>query len=660
MILKNNSALPKQEGPSHRETSRWGWALLLLVVCVAAALRFWQLGHWPPGLYRDEAFNGLDALGVLNGRHALFFPANNGREPSLIYLTAFFIRLFGPTVTAVRLGTAVVGTVTTLFVYLLAREWFGQRTGLFAAWLWAVTLWSVHLSHIGLRIVLLVPCLTLAFWLGTLAYRRQKWWLWLLAGLAYGLGFYTYLAVRFTPLLLGLVLVYLLWQRRTAWWPGIIWFMGGTAVILLPLALLFAQQSELFLGRSNQVSIFNEIINQGNFWGALGQNIARTLGMFIWRGDSILRHNPAGRPLFDPLMAVPFLIGLGWCVWQWRRPPAAITLLWIGVMLGVTILAEDAPHFLRAVGILPAILFLPAIGLNWLWEWERVPAIWRQLLVLGLLIGSLLITIRDYAAYNNDPETALLFEAAATDLAERLRQEDEDTAVYLDSWYWDEASQKGWPSIPFLADLQHVTFYRPEFGLPPPKPEQPVTIYAWPFGDLSFVPRLMPAPVLISIQEGSLARGDLEETAYPLFIRYHAQPLNPLPPWPETVNFGGQMLLRQAAYSLSDAQTAWIDLYWEVGTAVSSPLTAFVQIIGPEGVIAQNDLPPGGSYWQADWWEPGMVVHEQRRIELPRPYDPATQQIIVGLYDPATAVRLPVLDANGDTIGDSWPIEQTE
>ena len=94
--------------------SRWGWALLLLAVGLAAVLRFYRLDEWPPGPYRDEAYNALDALGVLRGQHALFFPANNGREPLFIYLVALSIALFGPTTLALRLPAAVVGALTTL------------------------------------------------------------------------------------------------------------------------------------------------------------------------------------------------------------------------------------------------------------------------------------------------------------------------------------------------------------------------------------------------------------------------------------------------------------------------------------------------------------------------------------------------------------------
>jgi len=119
--------------------------LLLLVMMLAALFRFWELGQWPPGLYRDEAQNGLDALQVLQGQHALFFPANNGREPAYIYLTALFISLLGRSALAVRAGAALTGTLTTWITYQLGQTWYGRRAGLLAAFVWATTFWPVHL-----------------------------------------------------------------------------------------------------------------------------------------------------------------------------------------------------------------------------------------------------------------------------------------------------------------------------------------------------------------------------------------------------------------------------------------------------------------------------------------------------------------------------------
>ena len=49
---------------SRRGTAVW----LLVILALAAFLRLWQLDSFPPGLYHDEAYNGLDALSLLQGK----------------------------------------------------------------------------------------------------------------------------------------------------------------------------------------------------------------------------------------------------------------------------------------------------------------------------------------------------------------------------------------------------------------------------------------------------------------------------------------------------------------------------------------------------------------------------------------------------------------
>ncbi len=664
------------------DPSRTGWAFLLLIISTAVFLRFYQLGTFPPGLYRDEAFNGLDALGVLNGsRFPLFFPANNGREPVYIYLTAFFINWLGRTPLAVRMGAAVVGSATCWLTYKLATEWFNQRVGLLTAWLWAITLWPVHLSRIGFRTILLPFALALTFWLGILAYRRQKSWLWLLAGAAYGFAFYTYLAVRMTPLLLLLLLIFLWWRGR--WqqvWPGLIWFGAGTAVLLLPWAFLFLQQPELILGRTGQVSIFSPDINGGNLWGTLWRHGWRGLGMFVWRGDVILRHNPVGRPVFDWAMALPFLIGLIDCLKQWRKPAAMTLLLWTVVMLLPTILAEDTPHFLRAVGLLPAILIFPAIGLSKIWEWQPVPIHknlsfsrrresklvqkWiPQSVVILLAVISLGLTIRDYAAYGRDPEVALLFETAALELGEQIRDEPVETAspredvgaVYLDRWFWDEPSQTGWPSIPFVADLDNVQFYRPETGVPPAPEGASVVVYGWPFGSLDFVPNLVKPPFRATAVNGRLARGDLEENSYPLYVRYQLQPTAPMEA--TVADFDNQLLLQQAESSQLAADQLRITLWWEAQVALEQELVAFVHVSDAEGLIGQSDIPLTAGLWPRSWWQPNIIVQNEHTISLSVPFDPSRHQIQIGVYNPATLERLFIMDEAGERVSDRFVLE---
>ncbi len=641
---------------------------------VAAVLRFWQLGQLPPGLYRDEAYNGLDILKVLQGQHAWFFPANNGREPMYIYLSSLSVAWFGRSVFALRLAAAVAGTVTTLLVYALGKSWFDQRTGLAAAWLWAVTLWPVHLSRIGLRIILLPPTLTGAFVLATWAYRRNNRWLWLAAGAAYGVCFYTYLAVRFTPILVVVGVIYLVGIGRfQRLWPGLGYATLGFCLVLFPLARLAWATPELILGRAGQVSILNPVINQGDLIGAFLQQTARALGMFFWRGDDILRHNPAERPIFDGFMLLPFLLGLGWCLWQWRKPAAMSVLLWVGVMLGPTILAEDTPHFLRAAGILPAILLLPAIGLSLLWQLGQkslpvhwpLPSWWLQLkrpFVLLLLFGSLSLTVRDYLEYGRSADVAYLFEKAATDMAMAMNQEMPETAVWVDNRFWS-----GWPAIPFLAHQHPVTPFLPEQGI---TATPPFAVYVWPYESLAFFPQSLPPTALITAETGSLARGDLESQVYPLYVRYLVQPAPPMTP--PLANFADQLLLQEATIEDQCPQPApaaglevhetvptciQIQLQWQAKTAVSQPITVFVHVVAADGgLIGQDDSPPANGNWPIAWWRPGLWLQENHTIHLSQPYHPSQQQIVVGLYW-QDGTRLQILDETGQPVADSWQLK---
>ena len=640
-------------------------------MATAVILRFHQLGQAPPGLYRDEAFNGLDALTVLDGNTPLYFPDNNGREPLYIYLTAIAIALFGRTAFAVRFIAALIGSLTTLITYKLAQEWFGQRVGLLSACMWAITLWPIHLSRIGFRIILLPFFLGLTFWLATLAYRRRDGRLWLLTGLVYGLSFYTYLAVRFTPILLLLLGGYLfLTQRRK----GIKWqesrragergrdptltpplstllpFPLGTLIPLLPLAYLTLQNPDLILGRTGQVSIFDASVNNGRFLHTLWQHTTQALGMFFWRGDTILRHNPAGRPIFDFLMTIPFLIGIIWCVHRWRRLPAITLLLWTAVMLGPTILSTDTPHFLRAAGILPAVVIFPAIGLDWLWErletrdWRLEIGDWQGIfapaVISVMLASSLLLTIADYEQYSQNPETGYLFEAAATDLAADIQNEADETVIFIDNRFWS-----GWLAIPFLVDENRVTRFESKNGFAG-LANRDTAVYAWPHDSLNYLSQALPPPALISSQSGSLARGDLEEKPYPLYVRYHAQPA---PDWPIVADFGNQLQLRQATVQTLSTSEVQIDLYWSTETAVSQPLVTFIHIVDANGLIAQDDAPPANGRWS--WWQPGLIIHDPHTLTLTQPLTP-DHQILIGLYDANNQTRL-LIDG---TTADTWQL----
>ena len=167
---------PVTQSPSHRFLTS-PWLQIALIVAVAAFFRLWQIGSIPPGLFGDEATDGLDALDVLAGRGAIFFPANFGREGLHMWLVAGMFRLMGVTPLALRLPSALAGIATTLATYWLGRELVGTLVGretgrlgrggksfqltnlpiyqstipLLAALYVATSYWHVHFSRFGIR-----------------------------------------------------------------------------------------------------------------------------------------------------------------------------------------------------------------------------------------------------------------------------------------------------------------------------------------------------------------------------------------------------------------------------------------------------------------------------------------------------------------------------
>ena len=93
---------------------------MLLILIVATGFRVWHIDQTPPGLFGDEAVNGLDALDVLAGNGQVFFPANYGREGLHMYLIAGMFRLIGVSPLAVRIPSVIAGILTALDAGLTA------------------------------------------------------------------------------------------------------------------------------------------------------------------------------------------------------------------------------------------------------------------------------------------------------------------------------------------------------------------------------------------------------------------------------------------------------------------------------------------------------------------------------------------------------------
>ena len=374
----------------------YGHVLMLVgILLIALFLRTYHLHLYPPGLFPDEAMNGNNALeAIRTGSYKVFYPENNGREGLFINIQSLFLRLFAvrePWV--LRFPSTIFGTLTVLGIYLLARELFGAKVGLLAAFLLATSFWHLVFSRIGFRAITAPFYATWGLWLLVVALRAHRFSSSLirslLAGLVLGLGFHSYIAYRIMPALAMLLFLFSWFDRREERGRSLSLlvpaglFLLGFVVAVAPLLIHFIGAPQDFFSRTAQISIFTSPHPVRD----LLHNAIKTGGMFHFAGDSNWRHNFGRRPQLLWPVGIFFLVGIGLAVWRFiawlgrsRRADGGIglerktqeyvfCLIWLAVAAAPVIISnEGIPHALRAILMIPPVFILSACGGSFLYE----------------------------------------------------------------------------------------------------------------------------------------------------------------------------------------------------------------------------------------------------------------------------------------------------
>lgn len=125
------------------------------------------------------------------------------------------------------------------------------------------------------------------------------------------------------------------------------------------------------------------------------------------------------------------------------------------------------------------------------------------------------------------------------------------------------------------------------------------------------------------------------------------------PQVPVQVNFGGQVEL--LGYTLAcQPPTCDVKLYWRATDSPDADYTVFTHLVGEDGqIVGQHDGMPVQGFYPMTLWEAGEVVEDEHPISLTAGTPAGDYQLLVGLYRQETRERLPVLAADGHSLGDS-------
>lgn len=395
----------------HIWAARRDWAgeavAVTIVMMLAFAVTLAGLDDFPPtgGIsWNDEAQMGKDAYSVL---HHDGLP---WQYPTSVYPVVLSFILFGPTTFALRLPFAVMGALTCLPLYFLARRLLGPAPALATAFLFAVSRYRIALSRLALPVTPDMLCALIALACLARALHTRGKAPCFAAGLSLALGLYSHASFKLVPLvslmLLGIAAVRRLAEitrmsladRRPAVWQSLGGHLPGLVIFLLALAL-FAAPYFGFVHREPQIALterFTSVLPAlfqptSADVHALAPRLLRALLFYNLEGESWPAANLPGTPALDPITGVLFALGLVMATASFWRGWNALLVFWfLAVFIGGGVLpAEFRSH--RIALAMPAVYLLAGLFVQQLWHsWQELAPRLRSFTagLLGLLLLS--------------------------------------------------------------------------------------------------------------------------------------------------------------------------------------------------------------------------------------------------------------------------------
>lgn len=450
--------------------------IIILIVVLGLFLRFYKLGENPPSLYWDETAIGLDAYSIgKTGRdindyywlQPMLGSYGDFKAPVYIWLASLAVKFFGLSAWSVRLPSAIFGTLLIILVYLFSKELFNfDKTNkqdrkwlpIVAAFLVAITPWSLHFSRIGFESKLSVFWVVLSLWFFLKAVKGNQWFFFF-SSLAGIVAFYSYFAVRvlFAFLSLPLLTIFFkqIWQKKwLVLFSILIFFLSlipmfaspyypvsqnyrlGTKNLIRNFHLV--QKSSFYLQRHNSSALSKLAYHR--YWFIARDFFANYMSHFspkflFFEGEVNLRHNTGfGGVLL--LATAPFLLyGLYLSLKKIGRKTNLFIIFLLFAAPIASSITYEVPNASRAIYLFVPLIILTAKGMVNFFTWSKKTWLLASLTIMVLFLN-LGFYVHDYLShYPQRSSKDWIY--TYTQTAKFIKQnKDKYNFVYIDPIYW--------------------------------------------------------------------------------------------------------------------------------------------------------------------------------------------------------------------------------
>jgi 4-amino-4-deoxy-L-arabinose transferase-like glycosyltransferase len=411
---------------SMTKNSRLSFALAVLILLFAAALRLYRLDSLPLGLNDQEIIDIRLAENTRQGDLQVFYNVG-GQGRDLLYpvILAAVTTLTGGGALGYHLLSAWIGIITVALVYAVGKRLYGDLAGLAAMSLTAVSLFPALLSRLAMRETLLPALITAVLLTMALAfpvyYRKRSAVMlnsaFLTLAVLIGMGIYVHPAALMIGVFFVVYMAYMLFPRRRRTIQLLTYSVFATIV-----ATILAAPYLTSAARLPELGGMGRLV-EGLTSDASGIPVRIVNGLLAIgiQGDANATFNVPGRPLFDAISAV--LIGVGFVVAARtiHKPRYALTFFAAVLLLPLALLSPDSPSNMSFAVVYPVLALLFGLGIAYLASRSQLRRIAHTLLAVIVLFNTVWTVYDLFESWESLPA---VYEAYNGDIAQLAKQID--------------------------------------------------------------------------------------------------------------------------------------------------------------------------------------------------------------------------------------------
>jgi hypothetical protein len=402
---------PKPNIRNWLEDHRKDIALVLLFTMLGGLFRFYQLGNIPNIIDGDEGRFGLIINDILEGRMRDMFITTFGNSTMYFFFLAGMMKLFGKSITILRIGSAIGGTLTIPILYLMANHLFNRRTAIISTVILIVSNFHIHFSHI-----MSVTSIQDAFFATSSLYlfftglQKNSAARMTMAGFMMGLALYVYMGARLIILLVPIYVIIMFFIhphiiKRN--YVNLLIFFGALVIISSPMIYWSITNPDLFNIRAHQVGLFQS--------GWLAEKSLRTGQSQIFIFFDLFKQaflttifTPSYKfhysswPMLDMFTSIFFVAGLAYSFFYTKDSRYLLLngWFWSGILIGGALVILPSLNTYRILIVFPVMCIFSGVGFDKLLCYMkgsgRIAKYLEKAIALGFIMLITVFNLRSY------------------------------------------------------------------------------------------------------------------------------------------------------------------------------------------------------------------------------------------------------------------------